>query len=97
MKIMIDYGRQTDLEDLAEGIKNARNVAEREYLEKIMYRIVNQSTEVSSLRNELIGAMRIKDVNKIKRIQLHLQALKLEETRGASWGQNKAEKRIIDG
>jgi len=85
----IDYGRTVDLKELAVGIKNARSKAEREHLERIVYRILKESTKVSSLRSELIAAFRVKDMSKVRRLQAHIQAVKLDETRGTSWGQNK--------
>lgn len=90
----MDYGRKQDLEMLAQGIKEARSVAERQHYEKIAYQIMNQSTTITSLRNELIAAFRKKDLGKVKRLQDHINAVRLDETRGTSWGQNKAEARI---
>lgn len=92
---MIDKSREFDLEELAKAKKNAKTSAEREYYDKMMYRIINQSTTITSLRNALIGALRVNDVGKVKRIQQHIQAVRLEETRGASWGQNKQENKLI--
>jgi len=91
---MIDRGREIDLEELSKAMKSARTQGEREYLERIMYRIINQSTTVTSLRTELINATRAKDLNRIRKIQLHLQYVRLEETRGASWGSNDLEREI---
>lgn len=92
----IDKSREFDLEELAKAKQNAKSAAEREHYEKIMYRIVTQSTEISSLRTELIGALKVNDNAKVKRIQQHIQAVRLEETRGASWGQNKGEGKIYE-
>ena len=91
----LDYGRQQDLEMLAEGIKNARSVAEKQHYEKIVYRIINESTRVKSLRDELIRAFRVKDMAKVKRIQDQMHKIRLDETRGSSWGQNKGENKLI--
>lgn len=88
----LDYGRKMDLEQIAEGIKNARSQAEVRQLEHLMHQIINQSTTVTSLRNELIAATVAGDTNKIKRLQMHLQAIRLSETHGRSWGNTKGEK-----
>ena len=93
---MIDKGRQYDLEELMKAKENARSISEREHYDRIMYRIINQSTAVASLRNELIGALRVRDMAKVKRLQQHIQRVRLEETRGTSWGQNKGEKRVYE-
>lgn len=91
---MIDIGREFDLAELAEAKKNAKSVAERDHYDKIMYRIINQSTAITSLRNAMIKAIKINDISKVKRIQQHIQAVRLEETRGASWGQNNMERKL---
>ena len=93
---MIDKGRQFDLEELMKAKQNAKSASEREHYDRIMYRIINQSTAVASLRNELIGALRVRDMAKVKRLQQHIQRVRLEETRGTSWGQNKGEKRVYE-
>ena len=90
----LDYGRIKDLEILADGIKNARNVGERQYLEKIAFKVMNESVKVKSLRKELLGAFRVRDMAKVKRIQAHIAAVRLDETGGKSWGQLKGERKI---
>lgn len=85
----MDSSRKFDLEDVAEAIKRARSVSEREYYEHLMYRLVNESTSVTSLRNDLIAAMRAGDTRVVKRIRDHINYVRAEETMGASWGSNK--------
>lgn len=92
---MIDYGRKMDIEELMQAIKVSTSRAEKEHFEKILYRIINQSTAIGSLRTELLQATRAKDLNKVRRLQLHIQRVRLEETRGASWGSNKTERKIV--
>lgn len=94
-KNMIDKGREYDLEELVKAKKQAKSQTERDHYDRIMYRIINQSTAITSLRNEMIEALRVNDTRKVKRIQQHIQAVRLEETRGTSWGQNKQENKLI--
>lgn len=90
----IDTGRQYDLEDLDKLIKESKTVGEKERYEKQAYKIMNQSTTITSLRNEMIQAFRARDMGKVRRIRLHIQAARLDETRGTSWGNDKAERAI---
>lgn len=91
-----DYSRRVDLIELTQAIRNARSHAEKEALEKVMHRIVNESTQVRSLRNELLDAIRHNDRGKVKRVQAHLHSIRLNETAGTSWGNDKGERKIYD-
>ena len=91
----MDYGRQNDLEELANAIDGARSTQEREYYEKLVYRIMQESAPIRSLREELIKAFRARDMNRVKRIQEHIQKVRMDETYGKSWGNNKGEKKLI--
>ncbi len=91
---MIDYARQFDLEDLDRLSKEAKTTSEKERYQKLAHKIINQSTTITSLRNEMTQAFRAGDFGKVKRIRLHIQAVRLEETRGASWGAEKQERTI---
>lgn len=88
----LDYGRKLDLEELTIAIREAKSSSAREYYNRIMYKIVNESTNIRSLRNNLIKAMRIGDINLVRRFENQIQLTKLEETKGKSWGNNKLEK-----
>lgn len=90
----LDYGRTKDLEMLAEGIKQARTLGEKQYLEKIAYRIMNESTTIKSLRQDLIRAFKVRDMSKVKRLQDQMNKVRLDETNGASWGQQKGERKV---
>lgn len=91
----LDYGRKMDLEELTKAMANAQTISEKEYYEKIAHSIVNESTEIRSLREELIGAMRAKDFSRVKRIREHIQYVKLNETRGTSWGNLRGNKQTF--
>ena len=90
----MDAGRKFDLEEIAQGIKNARSQSERAHYERLGYRIINESAPLRSLRGELIQCMRSNDVPKIRRIQQHIQYIRAEETGGASWGNDKGNRRL---
>lgn len=90
----LDYGRIKDIEVLMQGIKQASSRAEKEYLEKLVNQVINESTAIKSLRKELIGAVKFKDKEKVKRIQMQINHARLEETRGHSWGQLKGERKF---
>ena len=83
---MVDIGRQHDLLFLTNSLKEARDGREKEKIEKIMYKVVNESISVRSLRNELIGAMRAGDRNKVRKLQMHIQYIRKNETNGTEWG-----------
>lgn len=93
--MQIDQGRNSDLEELSRGMKNAKSVAERQHYQKLAFRLVNESTKVTSLRRDMIAAFRASDTNKVKRIQMQIQHARLEETSGASWGSNRGQRKII--
>jgi len=90
----LDYGRKMDLEELDKAIEGARSIGEREYYQKIAYQIMSESAPIQSLRTELIKAFRGRDIERVKRIQEHIQRIKLEESYGHSWGNNKGNRRL---
>ncbi len=93
----LDYGRVKDLEMLMEGIRKASSRGEKEYIEKLMHQVINESTTIKSLRQELIGATRVRDVGKVKRIQMQINDARMRETNGQSWGQLKGERKVYGG
>lgn len=78
----MDYGRQQDYLELTKALKNAGSRQEQEKLEKIMYRIVNESAPIKSLRDTLIKAMRAHDLPTVKRVQQHINKIRQDETYG---------------
>lgn len=84
-----------DLEQLAEAIDNARSTKEREYYEQMAYRITHESAPIQSLRNEMIKAFRGRDMARVKKIQEHIQNIRMSETYGHSWGNNRGERETI--
>lgn len=89
----LDYGRLQDLEDLTKAIKEAGSQAQKDHLKAIMERILSQSVTVSSLRNDLIRASRVGDERTVKRLVDHIQRVRMEETAGHSWGNNKGNRK----
>lgn len=92
----MDAGRKFDLEEITRAIKRARTINEREYYERIGHRLINESAPIRSLREELIRCMRANDIPKIRRIQQHIQYIRANETNGASWGNDKGNKKRIN-
>lgn len=88
----IDYGRQLDLDQLMHARKQARTQGEREHYEQIMAQILNESEDVRYWRDKLLQAFRIGDSKGAERIMLRLQEIRLEETRGKSWGSQRGNK-----
>jgi hypothetical protein len=91
---MLDYGRKMDLEELRTAMDNASSTPEREHYERIAHRILTESAPIQSLRDELIRAFRARDMFRVKAIQHHIQTIKMEESYGKSWGNDRGEKRI---
>lgn len=89
----MDSGRKFDLEEVATAIKNARTQSEREHYEHLGYRLINETTTIRSLRDELVKAMRANDIRKVARITQHIQYIRAEETNGVSWGNDKGNKK----
>lgn len=90
----LDHGRKFDLEELAGAIDKAKTVQEREHYERIAYRICNESAPIQSLRSELLRAFRARDIYRVKAIENHIHKIRMDETYGKSWGQNKGERQI---
>lgn len=85
----MDQGRKFDLQELAQAIDKAKSVREKEHYQAIAYRIATESAPIQSLRDELIRAFRARDMTKVKKIQEHIQYIKMGETYGKSWGSMK--------
>ena len=90
----IDYGRKFDLEELAESLAAAKSSSEREYFERIIYRILSESDAIRYLREELIKAARVGDRRAVHKINLRIQQVRLNETNGYSWGNNRGNKNV---
>lgn len=85
----IDYGRQNDIQELAQAISEAKTQGEREYYEKIAHKILNESDRIKHLREQLIKASRANDRRTIEKICNRIQYVRMDETYGKSWGSNK--------
>lgn len=88
-----DKTREPDLEELANAINNAVTNAEREFYEKIMYRLTGESENVVYWRNELMKATRVSANDRKRYCIAKLQKIKQDETSGGSWGSNKTNNR----
>ena len=90
----IDYGRKFDLEELAGALLEAKTSSEKEYFERIIDRILNESDAIRYLREELIKAARVGDRRAVHKINLRIQQVRLNETNGYSWGNNRGNKNV---
>ncbi len=88
----LDYGRKLDLEELTIALRDAKSSSAREYYKRLINKIVNESTNIRSLRDNLIKAMRSNDINLVRRFEAQIQYARLAETKGQSWGNQKKEK-----
>lgn len=88
-QLTMDYTRKHDLEELSKALDNAKSRAEKEYYEKMVWRLVGESMPIRSLREDLLKAVRAGDRRAVDRITLHIQRIRLEETNGHSWGNNR--------
>ena len=87
----MDWTRKADLELLTEGMKNAQSMAEQEWFEKKIWKIMGESAPIAALREDLVRAVSNGDKDRIDKIQQHIHAVRMEETNGHSFGNNKAE------
>lgn len=88
----MDQSRKFDLEEVAQAIENARSNAEREYYEKIIYKITGTSDAVFYWRNELIKAIRSEDKRRKTYCIEKIQRIRQDETYGKSWGSDRGNK-----
>jgi uncharacterized coiled-coil DUF342 family protein len=79
----MDRTRKYDLEQLSEMLKDPRTSPRaRREIEETMHKIINTSAPIRSLREELVNATRGGDVLRIRKIQQHIQAIRMDETNG---------------
>jgi hypothetical protein len=95
----MDYGRQHDLVELSEAIKNAKTGSERQHYEQIASRILNESDDIRYWRDQLIKASRLdkNDRNARRRVQYCIQSIqkiRSGETAGHSWGSNSGNRMV---
>ena len=85
----MDYGRKFDLEELAEAIKGAKSNAEREYYERIAFRVIGESEDVRYWREELMKAIRADETDRKLYCIAKIQRIKLDQSGGKAWGDNR--------
>lgn len=78
----MDRTRKYDLEELSIMLKQNPTAGAKREIEEIMHKVINQSAPITSLREELVKATRGGDVPRIKKIQAHIHAIRMEETNG---------------
>lgn len=79
----LDRSRQYDLEQLGAMLQDPwRSKLAKHEIEEVMYKIINQSTEITYLREQLVRATRGGDTRAIKQLQHHIQAIRQQETKG---------------
>ena len=85
----IDYTREHDLEDLTRAMEKAKTNAEKQHYEKIMFRVLGESDDIKYWREQLLRAVRINDHRRKSYVIAEIQKVRLNETSGHSWGNNK--------
>ena len=78
----IDYGRTKDLELLTREYAKAKYRHDREDIEKALKRIMHTSLPITMLREDLLRATRANDRSSVKRIIMHIQKVRQDETYG---------------
>jgi hypothetical protein len=82
-KQLMDRTRKFDLEQLSEMLNDPRTSPRvRREIEETIHKLVNTSAPIQSLREELINATRGGDVPRIRKIQEHIHAIRMQETNG---------------
>ena len=79
----MDRTRKFDLEYLSKELQRGGLTSrERREIEETMYKIINTSAPLQSLREELINAARGGDVDRLRKVQAHIHRVRQEETNG---------------
>lgn len=84
--VNLDHGRLEDLEQLSAMLRepwkfglSQKGQAEVKWT---IQKIIHQSAPIKSLRDKLIQATRAGDTKEIRKIQEHIHAINMEESRG---------------
>lgn len=98
-QLTMDQGRKYDLEELSVAFQNARTPGEREYYERIIHSILNESDDIRYWREELLKASRgeVRDKNAKRRARYCIEMItktRQDETAGHSWGSNKGNRMV---
>lgn len=78
----LDYGRTKDLELLTKEYAKARYKHDRQSIEEAMIRIMRTSLPIAMLREDLLRATRAGDRVAVKKIIMHIQKVRQDETYG---------------
>ena len=80
---MIDRTRKFDLEELSKMLKESwrsrQNIRE---IEETIYKLAHTSAPIQSLREELVRATKGGDIDRIRKRQAHIHAIRQGETNG---------------
>jgi len=79
---MIDQARRYDLEQLVELVRKSKSAYERDHWEGIIRKIMNETSQVRELREELIDSIRAGDRRHVRYVQERLRVLRYNETGG---------------
>lgn len=78
----LDYGRKNDIEDLYLHVKNAKSSSERNYWQKLINKILNESKATRELREKLLRAVHSDDRQAVRFYSDQLERLQQEELHG---------------
>lgn len=79
----MDRTRKFDLEELSKMLQEPwRSRQNKREIEETIDKLVNTSAPIRSLREELMRASRGGDIDRVKKIQAHIHAVRQEETNG---------------
>lgn len=87
----LDYGRQNDIEDIYLHIKNAKSSSERNYWERLMNKILNESKATRELRGKLLRAVHSNDRRAVRFYSNELVRLQQEELNGRYFQRSPAD------
>jgi hypothetical protein len=80
--MVVDEGRQHDLEELMELHRTAKNSFKRDNVEKIIEKIMRESGEIREERESLIQAIRAGDRRRVRYVQERIRKIRYDETGG---------------
>lgn len=78
----MDYGRKFDLELLTKEYEQAKYQHDRDEIYEVIKKIMRSSVPINSLREDLLKAMRAGDRVAVKKITMHINRVKQDETYG---------------
>lgn len=78
----LDYGRIKDLEQLTKDYANAQFQHDRDDIERSIKKIMNTSSTIAKLREDLVLATRDRDRRSVDKIIMKIHKIRQDETYG---------------